>query len=377
MDIDLRNLQAEQLNKAEQHYAEHGFILLSGLEDVITAKFRPVLAERLGVDESEMPKILDESNSSVILPPDVRRRLGRVDTPRPFGQSLLDVLEPLLTRLIGPLVHVSSNFHAQFKGLGAKEVDHGGYPADAEHMEVHGPYLLHQDFAGASIPTSPSAVTLWVAMNSCPFWNLRLYPGSHRLGLLCNRWLSLEDRRLASLGDPIDVQARVGSAVLFNALMLHGTSNPGPLQRVSCDIRFFPLCGFLPSEVHFLGASPSDTLRAGLDRTFDPVLRAPLLEDQVFLDEEIGLNGVAPLSVLNWAKYVSLLSHGENDKALPYLEQFVNTQIGFDAVTAYSSKFHNQPVNERMLRSVRERFIASADAASKSRQSEGSSRAIS
>ena len=101
-------------------------------------------------------------------------------------------------------------------------------------------------------PTSPSAVTLWVSMNSCPDWTVRFYPASHRQGLLCNDFLELDDQRLAALEKPIEVHAKIGTGVLFNALMLHGTGNPGSQRRVSCDIRFFPLCAFLPSTVHFL-----------------------------------------------------------------------------------------------------------------------------
>src|SRR5262249_22171700 len=156
----------------------------------------------------------------------------------------------------------------------------------------------------------------------CANWNLRLYPGSHKLGLICNHWLDLNDERLAPLGQPIDVSAQVGTAAIFNALMLHGTSNPGSLRRVSCDIRFFPLCGFLPSETHFIGPSPSNALRDGLDRAFSPTLQAPLLEDQVFLGERIELTDVPPLSVLNWAKYVAHLVGGEPNNARHYLEQF-------------------------------------------------------
>ena len=360
MNIDLRQLDPRQLETAAEHYAENGFILLSGLEDIVTAKFRPVLADRIGVNEHELAAILDPGKSEAIFPPQVRERLGRIETSRQLAQSLLEVLRPLLTRFIGPLVHVSSTFHAQFKGEGAQKVDHGGYSTGAEYMEVHGPYLLHQDFAGASIPTSPSAMTLWVAMNDCPNWNLRLYPGSHRRGLICNSWLALDDERLAPLGEPIDIVARVGTAVCFNALMLHGTSNPGPLRRVSCDIRFFPLCGFLPSETHLLEASPSDALREGLDRAFSPVLQAPLLEDRVFLGDEIQLGDVPRLSVLNWVKYLSNVVAGRKDEALAHLERFVNTEMGFDSVTAYDSKFTNQPVCEATLRSVRERVAGAA-----------------
>lgn len=359
MNIDLQNLNPQQLEAAARHYAEYGFVLLNGLEETITAKFRPVLAEKIGVDERELPHFLAPETSSEIFPPEVRQRLGRVETSRPFALSLLRTLQPLLTRLIGPLIHVSSTFHAQFKGEGVKGVDHGGYTA-GDYMELHGPYLLHQDFAGASIPTSPSAVTLWVAMNDCPWWNLRLYPGSHQRGLLCNKWLRLDDECLAPLGEPIDVPARAGSAVLFNALMLHGTSNPGPLRRVSCDVRFFPLCGYLPSETHLLGNFPSLSLREGIECAFSPVLQSPLLEDQLFLGQKIQLGDVPSLSVLNWVKYLDLVLAGKQDQALPYLEHFVNTDIGSDSASVYAAKFHNQPVHQETLLQVRERFTRTA-----------------
>src|ERR1700732_4454603 len=101
MNIDLQHLDSEQLERAAQHYAEHGFILLSGLEDIVTAKFRPVLADRIGVNVHELAAILNPMNSGAIFPPQVRERLGRIETSPQLAQSLLEVVRPLLTRLIG------------------------------------------------------------------------------------------------------------------------------------------------------------------------------------------------------------------------------------------------------------------------------------
>ena len=42
---------SQQLEIAAKHYPERGFILLSGLESIVTAKFRPVLAARVGVNQ--------------------------------------------------------------------------------------------------------------------------------------------------------------------------------------------------------------------------------------------------------------------------------------------------------------------------------------
>ena len=62
------------------------------------------------------------------------------------------------------LAHVSSTFHGQCKGQNSDETYGGGYTGDSK--EVSAPYLLHQDFTGANIPTSPSALTLWAGVNS-------------------------------------------------------------------------------------------------------------------------------------------------------------------------------------------------------------------
>lgn len=354
MNFDLRQSDRQHFDDAVQHYAEHGFLVLSGLEDLITAKFRSVLADVIGVEESSMADILDPKNPAKTFPAEIRQRLVRVATPHDLAQRLLDILTPMLIRLIGPFVHVSSTFHGQFKGGGGVQAVDRGYGADPEYMEVHNPVLLHQDFTGASFPTSPSAITLWVAMNSYENWNLRLYPGSHRLGLLCNRFLELDEKGLEALGAPVDVQARTGTAVLFNALILHGTSNPGPLRRVSCDIRFFPLCGFLPSQVHLINPRPSYALSDGVKRAFSSVLLAPLLECQAFLGNEAGTKDVPPFSVLNWVNYLAHVLKGEMDKALPHLERFTNAHIGFDAPAVYISKFHNKPIHNATLRSARE-----------------------
>lgn len=86
-----------------------------------------------------------------------RQKLGRVGTSPELQSQLVDSLRSVLASLLGPFAHVSSSFHAQFKAASAMQhtVDHGGYEQQNKHMELHGAYLLHQDFAGAAIPTSP------------------------------------------------------------------------------------------------------------------------------------------------------------------------------------------------------------------------------
>src|SRR5690348_4347310 len=82
------------------------------------------------------------------------------------------------------------------------------------NMEVHGAYQLHQDFTGASFPTSPSHMILWVGLNECQDWPVRLYPRSHRLGLLCEGFVPVDHPRLAKLGKPIEFQARPGTGII-------------------------------------------------------------------------------------------------------------------------------------------------------------------
>ena len=174
MEFKLQELDRTQLAIMAQHYEEEGYFLLSGLEEVITRRFKSVLADKLEVDDHHMDTILDPANP-LILSPELQQKLARISTPPQLARSLLETLEPILKRLIGPLVHVSSTFHGQWKGNNTNETYQGGYSGNSK--EVSALYFLHQDFTGANIPTSPSALTLWAGVNSCPDWTLRIYPG--------------------------------------------------------------------------------------------------------------------------------------------------------------------------------------------------------
>jgi hypothetical protein len=173
---------------------------------------------------------------------------------------------------------------------------------------------------------------------------------------LSSEWLALDDPRLASLDKPVDVQAARGTAVVFNAMLLHGTSNPGSRRRVSCDIRFFPLCGFLPSEVHVLGHDPLRTLDERLNEETGATLRAPLLEDRVFLGGEIPTENVPSRSVLNWANYIDGLARGRSDEALRHLKRLANEDFDATGPATYAGKFHKRPVSKPTLRAVRDRL---------------------
>jgi hypothetical protein len=306
---------------------------------------------------NELERILEPDSPPVVLPEEIRKRMSRITSTPDLQQTLLGNLNEMLRRLIGPFVHVSSTFHGQFKGGDAKPVDHGGYDPNAKYLEVQGQYLIHQDFAGAALPTSPCGVTLWTPLNSCPEWNLRLYPGSHRHGLLCQEWMKLEDPRLASFGEAIDVKAEAGTAVVFNALLLHSSSNPGFRRRVSCDIRFFPLCAFLPSEVHVLGSDPLAELRRGLVRADGPTLREPFLEAAAFMGIQRDLEKTEKYSILNWSNFVRNTVDGHLDAALADLTRFVNVERGIDGVDAYM-KFHDRQLHASTLSGLRDRLRA-------------------
>jgi hypothetical protein len=190
---------------------------------------------------------------------------------------------------------------------------------------------------------------------------LRLYPGSHRQGLLTSRWLELDDPRVTPMGKPLDIEAREGTAVVFNSLVLHGTSNPGPMQRVSCDIRFFPLCGFLPSTPRVLSRTAARNREcAGVEH---PVLCAPILEDRVWLGQDVEIEEPPEHSVLNWVHYIANVRNGEPEEALRYLERFTNQRIGVDGPGVYAARFHGCRVYESTIETARRALAPPARAA--------------
>jgi hypothetical protein len=154
------------------------------------------------------------------------------------------------------------------------------------------------------------------------------------------------------------VQAKAGTCVIFNSLLLHSSSNPGPRRRLSCDIRFFPLTGFLPSTPYVLGDRPLTMIREQLARRDGPTLRDPLLETLAFLGNDVFDASVPPHSILNWPNYLSVLLRGDPAGALPSMERFVNEREGVDTVETYTSKFHNRTVHRAVLTGVRDRLAA-------------------
>jgi hypothetical protein len=353
MRFQVEQALGARLHDVARQYETQGFFVLDGLEGSVTPLFRPFIADAVGMRPDALDEFLDAESEPVVLEPEVRQRLSRIDTAPSLARDVIRVLEPIFERLLGPVIHVSSNYHAQVKGGDQPAVDRGG--GINEYREVQGQYLIHQDFTGARIPTSPCQLTLWVAQNTSPDWNLRLYPGSHRHGLLNNQWVSLDDPWLEQFGEPIDIPAREGTAVIFNSLVLHASSKPGPRRRVSCDIRFFPLCGFLPSTPHVLGHDPARRLREGEAEVVElrggPTLRAPIRETLAYLGERVFDPSVPPLSILNWANYVDRYLNGWGDAA-EHMARFVNVERGKDTPDIYTAKFHNQPIHTETIRTA-------------------------
>ncbi len=353
--VDLRTMSPADIERIALRFEADGCVVLDGVGESITPLFDEAYRRAFGLSDADFRQLLDPEAPPLRLTTDQRRRIAKIESTAEMKDALLAALGRILARVQGPLVHVSSTFHGQFKSGEAPPVDHGGY--GQEHIEVQGQYLLHQDFSGAAVPTSPGGMTLWVALNDCPDWNLRLYPGSHRKGLLCNEWMKNDDPRAARAGEPYDVVAKRGRCVLFHALLLHGSANPGRKRRVSCDLRFFPLCSFLPSEIHAIGPSPLADLRAAAARPDGEILRASKLEAQAFLGLAPGVPAAPRHSVLHWAAMVSELVAGRPARALERIEMMVNREIGIDGAEIYSRKFHDRPMHSAPLARLRERLV--------------------
>ena len=355
--LDVTALTTRQLEEGAAFFDEHGYVRLKGLAKSVAPAFERSLAHALGIDDTELLKLLDPRSEGVF-PRDVRARLSRISTSEELSRTLLTSLSPLLTTVLGPMVHVSSTYHGQFKGgalsEAARDIAHYHNETAVDYMEVHGAFRLHQDFTGASLPTSPSGVTLWVALNECPESTLKLFPGSHRLGAFCHKMWKSDDPRLSELATPVEIAADVDTGVLFNALLFHGTGRLSALRRVSCDLRFFPLCGFLPSDAHILDPQPLDRLARQRERAPGDTTESPLLEALAFLGKGEIVDAPAR-SALNWPNYVVELMRSRPETALPYLERFINTDLLEEPLTVLTHKFHNRTIYIDKLQSVQER----------------------
>jgi hypothetical protein len=357
--FDLKNLTAAAMDDLAVQYHDHGFALLTGIDE-ITSLFPAVLSQTTGTPPEQIEQMLEPENHG-ILSPSLRQQLSKVPTTPGLSEALLQILTPLLLKLLGPIVHVSSNFHAQFKEGSVGQIGYSGFHAATEYVEIHGPHLLHQDFAAASFPISPSMITLWVALNTTSSWNLRLHPGSHRQGVLCDTFLDLSHERLKLLQSGLDISARKGEGVLFNGMMLHGTGKAGPERRASCDIRFFPFCGFLPSEAHLIHRDPLGFLQQTIEQEDRSTLQTPLYQDLVFLgkaetvEEKLEAHQREPYSPLYWIHYLVHLTRGNQTTGIPFLRSIINRESGVDP-DLLVRKFKDHPLYAETLRTVRQKL---------------------
>ncbi len=351
--FDLRSLRGSALDEFGRHFESEGYCLLSGLQDAVTDLYRPVLMRNTGLSRAELETLLEPDAKDLVLPVELRQKLSRVVTPDDLADSLVANLRPMLARLLGPMVHLSRDFHTQFKCGATGRVGYGGYDSKQGFMEVHGAYQLHQDFTGASIPTSPAAVILWTGLNECPDWPVRIYPRSHRLGLLCRKFVSVDHAGLSQFGEPMEIQARPGTGVIFNSLLLHGTGTAGPGRRVSCDIRFFPSCPYLQSPIRSLVESPGAFIEERMASETGETLRAPLLEN-LAVAGQLGDNvAAAPYSILNWANYLNDVCNGDPDRASLHISRFTNSEAGLDSAETYIEQFHGRPMQPATVARIR------------------------
>lgn len=226
-----------------QHYNDNGFVLLTGVDPQIPTKFREIITNITGLDEARI-RAAGQSARELELPIEVRNSLARPPVTPEVQNVLLAVFGDLLTRMLGPVLHVSREFHPQIK-RGSPGYILKGYSGDG--LEVEAAYGLHTDFTAGRVTTSPNALALWVPLNTCEKSGLRLYRGSHARGLVTNGWLRPDTTGLEKIGDYVDIFAEEGQALMFNFSLLHGTAVGSLGTRISADVRFFPFCGSLDS----------------------------------------------------------------------------------------------------------------------------------
>jgi hypothetical protein len=351
--FDLASLKGSALQDFARHYESEGYSILSGLQSQVTDLYLPVLMRSTGLSRNELETILDPSAGDLVLPEELRQKLSRVLTHDDLADQLVTNLRPVLAHLLGPIVHASRDFHVQLKCGATGRIGYGGYNSQHRFMEVHGAYQLHQDFTGASLPTSPSALILWTGLNNCPDWPVRIYPRSHRLGLLCRQFISVDHASLSRFGEPMEIHAEPGYGLIFNSLLLHGTGSAGPGRRVSCDIRFFPSCPYLQSPTRTLVASPAAFIEERLARETGETLRAPLLENQAIAGCMGDNVAAGPYSILNWANYLNDVCNGDPNRGPAHLARFANSDMGMDSPETYIEQFHQRPMQPATLEQIR------------------------
>ena len=276
--------------------------------------------------------------------------MARPEVTPALRDLCLEVFGDLVVRLLGPVLQVSQSFHPQVKGPATNQTILHGYSDDGKEVEAS--YGLHMDFTAARIVTSPSAMVCWIPLNTCKQNTLRLYPRCHRLGLITNRWLPLDIEGLERIGPPIDIQATEGEALLFNFMMLHGASNPSPVARISCDLRFFPFIGILDNAPLSLRPDPVAWVRERISQVSDEKLLAPMYEALAYWGLPIDWPIVPRHSSLHWARVIDALVNQKPAQRQAAVAQWVNEEVGFDPVGAYQERFAQLKLAERPYAAV-------------------------
>lgn len=324
-------------------WAANGFVVVTGIED-LAAVFDASIERLAGIDAATVDAFIADSSALDI---DTCRRLARMSTDAQLIDALLGILRPLLLASVGPAVQVSTDFQGQFKTGNGAAVTTSSYDKGSDYQEVYGRYLLHQDVCGARRATSPSGMTIWTPLRDSDHWPLLVFPETHRQGLLCRRWLDPRDKRLAALGEPVEITARRGTVLLFHGMLLHGTGAAGPSSRVSCDMRVFPITPFLPSPFDLLVADPVAELVRRLDAATDDVTAAALMEALVVLDPTFQPDVSPGRSPRSWAGYTAALTRGDLD-ASRFISAMVNTEFSADPVESYVAQF-DEPLRTHEL----------------------------
>jgi ectoine hydroxylase-related dioxygenase (phytanoyl-CoA dioxygenase family) len=353
-------LDEKNLDEIVAAFQRDGVVVLTDVDprplNILTRMF----SEQSGLTPEQI-QVAGQSGG-VEITPEVRRRLARGYMTPELRDSCLEVFGDLLVRLIGPLVHTSKTFHYQMKPRSQTDVILRGYHGDGREVEAL--YGIHNEFTAARVLTSPSAVVCWVALNSFDGKALYFYPGSHRLGLLANRWLPRHDRAegIERVGEVVEYQPERGQVLIFNFLLLHGSgaafetppsSGPDP-TRISCDLRFFPFCGILDSEASCMRPNPIDWIRERAAGLTDDLLLAPLYETLAYLGQPVQWSALPRYSVAHWARFVEGLVKGDENLRKQAIEALVNTEQGFDPVEEYHQRFAAAKLCPRPYESIKE-----------------------
>lgn len=339
------SLTATNLDAIVAGFQRDGVVVLTDVDqrplDILTR----MLAEQSGLSATEI--LSAGMDGGVEIGADVRAKLARGYMTPELRDASHAVFGDLLVRLIGPVVHTSQTFHYQLKPRAQRDVILHGYHGDGR--EVQALYGIHNEFTAARVLTSPSAVVCWVPLNTFDGKALYFYPGSHRLGLLANRWLPRHDQcdGIERVGPVVEYQPRLGEVVLFHFLLLHGSGaavlgepTPGPQPtRISCDLRFFPFAGVLDSEASLLRPDPVAWMREQERTLADDLLKAPLWEALAYLGERIDWPALPEHSVAHWARFADGLVRGDAAEREDAIRHLANVAVGFDPIDGYLERF--------------------------------------